>query len=89
MRNSTFELFQLVNWWCLTQVPILASCPIISLDVEFQNLVAKQSWKMPKGKRLQAFGKRSARVECKGLNNDQVVTEDDFIVASVQSLLIS
>lgn len=48
MRNSTFELFQLVNWWCLIQVPILASCPIISLDVEFPSLVAKQSWKMPK-----------------------------------------
>ena len=28
-------------------------------------------------------------MECEGLNNDLVVIEDDFIVASVQSLLIS
>ena len=36
------------------------------------------------GERLQTFGKRPARVECEGLNNDLVVIEDDFIVASVQ-----
>ena len=41
------------------------------------------------GERLQTYGKRSARVECEGLNNDLVVIEDDFIVASVQSPLIS
>ncbi|CAL1158384.1 unnamed protein product [Cladocopium goreaui] len=41
------------------------------------------------GERLQAFGKRSARVECEGLSNDLVVIEDDFIVVSVQSALIS
>ena len=41
------------------------------------------------GERLQTFGKRSARVECEGLNNDLAVIEDDFIVASVQSSLIS
>ena len=41
------------------------------------------------GERLQTFGRRSARVECEGLNNDLVIIEDDFIVASVQSPLIS
>ena len=41
------------------------------------------------GERPQAFGKRSARVECEGLSNDLVVIEDDFIVVSVQSALIS
>ena len=41
------------------------------------------------GERLKTFGRRSARVECEGLNNDLVVIEDDFIVASVQSPLIS
>eukprot|EP00435_Cladocopium_sp_Y103_P028310 s1787_g7.t1 len=41
------------------------------------------------GERLQTYGKRSARVECEGVNNDLVVIEDDFIVASVQSPLIS
>ena len=39
------------------------------------------------GERLQTYGKRSARVECEGLNNDLVVIEDDFIVASVQNPL--
>jgi len=41
------------------------------------------------GERLKTFGRRSARVEREGLNNDLVVIEDDFIVASVQSPLIS
>ena len=41
------------------------------------------------GERLQTFGRRSARVECEGLNNDLVVIEDAFIVVSVQSALIS
>ena len=34
------------------------------------------------GERLRNFGRRSARVECEGLNNDLVVIEDDFIIAS-------
>ena len=41
------------------------------------------------GERLKTFGRLSAQVECEGLNNDLVVIEDDFIVASVQSPLIS
>jgi len=31
------------------------------------------------GERLKTFGRRSARVECEGLNNDLIVIEDDFI----------
>jgi hypothetical protein len=41
------------------------------------------------GECLQTYGKRSARVECEGLNNYLVGIEDDFVVASVQSPLIS
>eukprot|EP00435_Cladocopium_sp_Y103_P000040 s2725_g1.t1 len=41
------------------------------------------------GSRLETYGKRSAQLECEGCNDDLVVIEDDFIVASVQSPLIS
>ena len=47
-----------------------------------ESQVDMPSWKMPKVNAV-------CRVECEGLNNDLVVIEDDFIVASVQSLLIS
>ena len=41
------------------------------------------------GARLETFGKRSAQLECEGNGSDLVVIEDDFVVASVQSPLIS
>ena len=41
------------------------------------------------GSRLETYGKRAAQLECEGENHDLVVIEDDFIVASVQSPLIS
>jgi hypothetical protein len=43
----------------------------------------------PGGKTVLENAQGSARVECEGLNNDLVVIEDDFIVAAVQSPLIS
>ena len=51
-----------------------------------KSLVAMQSWRMPKVNTSRPLeGDQPEWMECQGLNNDLVVIEDDFIVASAHS----